>query len=328
MKILLITPNFFEYPQLITEELTKMGHQVDWFDDRPSTNSFIKAFIRLDKRLVKPIIRRYFNSFMHSTQDKVYDKVILISGQSLSFTEEMINRLKNSQSKADFILYQWDSQSNFSNIVAFQKYFDRCYSFDREDAQENSKLQFLPLFYARKYETIGRISKQKYKYDLMFVGTAHPKKYKYIKEIAQRLKPSLKNQYIYFFFPSRLVFFYRKVRNRELKKSKYSEFNYKALTGKKLDSLLSESWCVIDSPQNGQNGLTIRVIETLGAKRKLITTNRDIKNYDFYCPENIYIYDGNQFDLTKPFFTEPYKEINKTIYQKYSLNSWLKHLLN
>ncbi len=35
MKILLITPNFFDYPAQICEAIHQMGHEVDWYDDRP-----------------------------------------------------------------------------------------------------------------------------------------------------------------------------------------------------------------------------------------------------------------------------------------------------
>lgn len=46
-KLLLIMPNFFDYPQAICEELEKMGYEVDCFDDRPSTNGMVKAIIHL-----------------------------------------------------------------------------------------------------------------------------------------------------------------------------------------------------------------------------------------------------------------------------------------
>ena len=51
--------------------------------------------------------------------------------------------------------------------------------------------------------------------------------------------------------------------------------------------IFSDSRCILDAPQAGQVGLTIRTIECLGAKRKLVTTNSDIKNYDFYNENNI-----------------------------------------
>ena len=83
----------------------------------------------------------------------------------------------------------------------------------------------------------------------------------------------------------------------------------------------------MDSAQDGQNGLTIRVIEALGAKKKIITTNQDIVNYDFYCPENIYIYNG-EINLDSIFFQNDYKTIDEKIYNKYSLSNWLKEVIS
>lgn len=135
MKILLITPNFFDYPAQICEAIHQMGHEVDWYDDRPSTNSFVKAIIRINKNYINAMIARYFSKMMSEVTRKKYDKVILISGQSLSFSESMMERLKESQIQAEFVLYQWDSMKNFPYIEKIQKYFDRCYSFDKEDVR-------------------------------------------------------------------------------------------------------------------------------------------------------------------------------------------------
>ena len=49
-------------------------------------------------------------------------------------------------------------------------------------------IKFLPLFYSRNYEEIGNNTKSDYKYDFCFVGTAHPKKYKFIKMMSEQLK--------------------------------------------------------------------------------------------------------------------------------------------
>ncbi|HBC99506.1 MAG TPA: hypothetical protein DC053_09305 [Lachnoclostridium sp.] len=326
MRILLFTPNFFDYPAVICDELKRMGNEVDWFDDRPSTNSFIKAIIRINRNAINLMIKKYFSDVMSIVWKNKYDKVLLISGQSLSFTENMLLELKMSQPQAEFILYQWDAISNFKYIEKLQKHFDRCYSFDKNDVAKNPKLNFLPLFYSRRYEKIGETRVEKYKYDMMFVGTAHPKKYKYVKEMSEKLKPSFSKQFIYFFFPSRLVYVYRKIKNIELKGAKYSEFHFVPVNGKEMDELLSETKCVLDSAQDGQYGLTMRVLETLGAKRKIITTNQDIVYYDFYRKENVYVYSG-EFDLNSSFFTKPFVEIDQSIYKKYSLRNWLKELL-
>lgn len=326
MKLLLIMPKFFDYPEIIVNELNEMGYEVDFFDDRPSTNAWIKAAIRINKNLIGTYIKKYFESVMKTVRKKKYDVVFLISGQSLSFSESMINEIKLCQKDAKFVLYQWDSQTNFPYIKQVQKYFDKCYSFDRRDIEETPSLKFLPLFYSRKYEEIGKRNNTNFKYDFCFVGTAHPKKYKFIKMMSEQLKSVYPNQFIYFFFPSPIVYLYRKIMNNELRRAKYNEFHYVPLKGKDMNDVYETSRCVLDSAQDGQLGLTIRVLEALGAKKKLITTNEDVINYDFYKPENIYVYEG-KIDLENVFFTHEYKEVSKEVYEKYSLRSWLKEIL-
>lgn len=323
-RILLIMPNFFDYPNIIKKELEAKGYIVDLFDDRPSTNPWIKAVVRFKRDIIKKYIERYFSKIMQIVSTQKYKYVFLISGQSLSFTEKMFKRLRENQRDAEFVLYQWDSLKNFPYIKSMYKFFDRIYTFDKGDA-EKEKINFLPLFYSKKYEEISQANVF-IKYDTLFIGTAHPQKYYFIKRMVQQLALKYKKQYIYFFFPSRLVYLYRKVFNPEFKNAHYSEFHFTPLNGKEIDKLYSESNIILDSPQKGQNGLTIRVIETLGAKKKLITTNKDVINYDFYRPENIYIYQGS-FDFNHPFFKEKYQHINKNIYEKYSLKNWLTYVL-
>lgn len=75
-KLLLIMPNFFDYPQAICEELEKMGgwgYEVDCFDDRPSTNGMVKAIIRVNKNLIGQYINRYFEKVKIPAQ---YDEIL------------------------------------------------------------------------------------------------------------------------------------------------------------------------------------------------------------------------------------------------------------
>lgn len=329
MKLLLIMPNFFDYPEVIIKEIESMGYKVDYFDDRPSTSTFVKAILRVNPKLLRLYVRKYFNKIMRTITAEKYDKVFLISGQSLSFSEKMMEEIKYSQPSAEFILYQWDSIRNFPYIGKVQRFFDKCYSFDKKDCEINEKLKFLPLFYSEKYEKMGRnkLNFKEYTYDLCFVGTAHPRKYQFVKKIKVQLEKAYSKQFIYLYFQSRLVYFYRKIKNKELRNSNITEFHYKPINGKQLEEVYENSFCILDSPQDGQFGLTIRTIEALGAKKKIITTNSDIVNYDFYHPENIYVYDGS-VDLSNIFFKSEYIDIPNDIYNKYSLKSWLNVILS
>ncbi len=327
MNLLLIMPNFFDYPQLIQQELEKMGYHVDFFDDRPSTSSWVKAIIKVNKNYLNGYIKKYFQQIMNMIRNNIYDVVLLISGQSLSFSEGMIKELRDSQHNARFILYQWDSQTNFPYIVKMHPYFDAVFSFDKKDAEQNENIKFLPLFYTDIYEKLGKKQQREYVYDCSYVGTAHPQKYKYVNEMSASLKDVLPNQFIYHYMPSKLKFLYHKVKDEEYKKAKYKEFERTKMTAEAVLDVFEKSRCILDAPQAGQTGLTIRTLECLGAKRKLITTNFDIRNYDFYNTNNILIFDGN-VDPDIPFFTKEYEDIPEKIYQKYSLRHWLKTMLD
>lgn len=319
-------PNFFDYPDVLKEELLKLGYETDFFDDRPSSNPWVKAIVRINRDLINHYIEKYFRQMMEVVSKKSYDVVFLISGQSLSFNEDMINELREVQPNSKFVLYQWDSQKNFPYIIKMQKYFDECYSFDKNDVDNNSRLKFLPLFYSNSYREIGKMNTKNFKFDFSFVGTAHPKKYKFVKKMSEQLIRVYPNQFIYFFYPSRIVYFYRKIFSKELKRAQYSEFHFNSMSREEISKIYEESRCILDSAQSGQTGLTIRAIESLGAKRKLITTNKDIVNYDFYTPENIYIYQ-DEIDFDDIFFKEEYVDIKSHIYEKYSVNNWLKKIL-
>lgn len=58
-------PKFFNYPEVITEELNQMGYNVDYFDDRPSTSGWVKAIIRINKDYISSYIQRYFDKMMN-----------------------------------------------------------------------------------------------------------------------------------------------------------------------------------------------------------------------------------------------------------------------
>ena len=105
------------------------------------------------------------------------------------------------------------------------------------------------------------------------------------------------------------------------------KFEYVPLPGGVLKERYTRSVAIIDSPQENQLGLTARTIEALGAKRKIITTNADIKRYDFYNPDNVFVWDG-QSSPNKEFFEEPYVNLGDEVYDQYSLRRFASTLLD
>lgn len=326
--ILFIAPTFFGYYKEIIKELEGQDFEVNYVCDFPSKSNFVKALGRLNRNFIKISMNRYFNKdIIPIIEQKKYDYVFVIVGMTFSFFPKMIEKIKVKNPNAKFVMYQWDGEKNISYIKDFHKFFDKVFTFDRIDCKKNNVYTFLPLFYIRNYESIGSKNNKNYLYDISYVGTAHPQKYYYVNEMSYNLQKKMPKQFIYHYMPSKLKYYYHKFFSKEFKNAKIKDFNFDKIPTEKMAEIFEESKCILDVPQHGQNGLTIRTIECLGAKKKLITTNADIKNYDFYLEDNILIYDG-KVNFDSPFFKSDYKEIEKNIYDKYSLRNWLKEILS
>lgn len=327
-KILLIAPLFFGYYKEIKKTAEEMGYDVVYICDAPSNSNVSKAMGRINKNLIKRSTEKYFRGQVLKTIDKLqFDYILVIGGMTFAFTADMIGTIRDMNKNAEFILYQWDSEKNLPYSKGIHKYFDRIYSFDLNDCNEKKLYRFLPLFYTKMYESIGANTKETFKYDCSYIGTAHPQKFKDINEMSDALKNIMSKQFIYHYMPSKLKYIYHKLLSKEYKKAKYKDFESKKLSFDEVMNVLMESRCILDAPQAGQTGLTIRTIECLGAKRKLITTNKDVKKYDFYNPRNIYVYDG-EIDPNNEFFENDYEEVDEKIYKKYSLVNWISYMLN
>ena len=66
----------------------------------------------------------------------------------------------------------------------------------------------------------------------------------------------------------------------------------------------------------------------IGMNKKLITTNAHIKNYEFYNSNNISVIDRNHVEIDIKFFDSDYEPLLPGIYEKYSLETWIKEVLS
>lgn len=86
--------------------------------------------------------------------------------------------------------------------------------------------------------------------------------------------------------------------------------------------------CIVDVIAKKVNaGQTLRPLEALFFKKKLLTNDASVKECDFYHPSNIFIFDENNVSLDgiEKFMEEPFHEIDETVVEKYDVNNWLKH---
>ena len=321
-RILFFSAHLFGYQNDIRLAMESVGAIVDYYDERPANNFLVKGVIRINRNLLAGYINHYYNKIIKETLQKEYDYVFFIKGESISASN--VRRLKQFHPEANFIIYHWDSIANNSNAQNLLPYFDRVFSFDKIDC-ERLGLHFLPLFYTPDYANIPYYDKE-IKYDMLFVGTTHSDRYKLVKRIEEQIIKMGGLCLTWFYFPSKILYYKMKIQNSYLRQIPVHTFHFKPMSKELLLQLYAGSRIIIDVQHPKQTGLSMRCIETLGAKRKLITTNYYITEYDFYNPDNILVVDRNLPYVPEKFLNEPYRDTPKEIYESYSIKNWLSSI--
>lgn len=321
-KILFIAPKLFGIPEKIQKKLQDEGAEVEYYDERPGNTFLIKALIRINRNIIGFFINNYHRKIIEKTQNKKYDYIFFIKGES--FSESNLSTLFKNHLESRTIVYHWDSIANNKNALNLLQHFDICYSFDKEDCK-NFSIKFLPLFYYDEYSKLSK-SVGKEKYDLLFVGTVHSDRYRIVKTMINQVKEKGGRAFSFFYFQGKIMFYKYILQHKECRDIDRKSVNFTPISETDLIELYQNSKAVVDINHPKQTGLTLRCIETLGANRKLLTTNQDICTYDFYNPNNIFIIDRNNPIIPENFLKVPYEEPPKEIYTKYSLSSWLKQI--
>ena len=322
-RILFLSAKLFDYQTEICKAMRNAGAIVDYFDERPANSFLVKALIRINRNLLSKYINDYHNRIIQKTRSFRYDYIFFTKGESVSSAS--LKLLRQLHPEARLIIYHWDSIANNRNAQRLFSCFDKIFSFDKKDCEQFG-LHFLPLFYIPDYAKISTVIRPK-KYDMLFIGTTHSDRYRLIKRLESAISQLGGRSFSWFYFPSKILYYKMKLLNPDIRKIPQKSFHFKPMAKEVLLDLFASSGIVADIQHPKQTGLTMRCIETLGAKKKLITTNPHIAEYDFYNPNNILIVNRDSPIIDKRFFNTPYTEIPADIYEKYSIDGWLTQIL-
>lgn len=319
-KILFFSPKFFGYENDIKKELENFGAEVFYFDERPKNDFFTKVFIRLNqKKLIKRKIEQYYKNIESQIKNIKFDYIFLLNVETVPL--DFIEKIISSNSGIKIFTYFWDSINNRKYSLEYFRYSHKFFSFDSQDKLLNENITFLPLFYNNDYKNLKNSDKD-YKYDMCFIGTLHSDRYEVVKRILSLTEG--KQSYVYFYSTSKMLFLFQKLFDKNFRNVKEEDISFSPLSKENTINIINKSKVVIDIEHIKQKGLTMRTLEMLGANKKMITTNKEIINYDFYNTDNIQIIDRNNINLDKSFFEIDFKSINYDIYHKYSITKWVE----
>ncbi|UPZ16059.1 hypothetical protein [Flavobacterium humidisoli] len=321
--VLFFSVQTFNLEKEIIKKLEELGANVDYYDERPSNNNFVKGIIRLKRSLLQVLINKYYSKILRNTINKKYDFLFVNKGEVIP--EFFLKEFQKIHPNCKCIFYTWDSFLNNKNAVNILKYFHKKFSFDSDDAIKYG-LEFRPLFYLDFYKSVDSISNSEISNDLLFLGTAHSDRYEISNKIAIWCNNNNLKAFCYYYMQGRIVYFYKKIFDKTFKKFNYKKLSFKSLIASDLLRFYQESKVILDINHPGQKGLTMRTFEAIGARRKIITTNSEVQKYAFYNPNNILIIERENSKLTKEFFESAYTNIDIDLYKRMSLKGWLSCL--
>ena len=59
----------------------------------------------------------------------------------------------------------------------------------------------------------------------------------------------------------------------------------------------------------------------------MVTNNLEIKKYDFYLPNNIFIFNDDKIEDLQTFLTTEYFPLEESIYKKYAFTNWINNIV-
>lgn len=101
-------------------------------------------------------------------------------------------------------------------------------------------------------------------------------------------------------------------------------YNSEPLAYETILEKIKGSRIIVDCQSPWQSGMTLRPLEALFYKRKLITNSKHIKQMDFYRPENIFVWGDDPITTLGSFIDSPMVDIDESIRDAYTLSGWLK----
>lgn len=266
-------------------------------------NKIFKIFRIINLKLKIPLLSIWYGNWKKYL-DKYSTVIIYDHPQNI----DVVKYIYKKNSNIRIIFWYWNSVSHSINPNLIDDNICEKWTFDHRDAinynmKENTQYYF---------ENDSNINiDMKYENDVFFVGIDKGRK---------KFLDKLKEDFNQFNITYNFVIA-SQIKTRFSFNKKY--INY--IPYEKVIENVLKSKAILDIVNNDeQNGLTLRPLESLFLKRKLITTNNTIDGYDFYNKNNIFIIGKDDISELSNFLNTPFIEIEDKIIEKYKFGNWLK----
>ena len=318
MNVLFISIAFYEYIAEIKAAMENtLSADVDCLIVGRRQGHILESFAGLVSRGAtdKKLARKRQEAFFHAHQEKTYDYIFVLVGVGLE--QDLFEEFLRTQPQATKILYLWDDMRRVPNFAETKELVDQIWSSDSKDCAEQG-FRFLPLFYCDSY----RYQNEEKDIDVSVTGSLHSDRQNIIEKVLADFPQKKYKWYARMIPPMRDA---AKLLLRSRGKLPFY-VSYKTIPLQENAEILKRSKVVLDMPFASQTGLSIRTLEALAARTKLITTNHHVKEYDFYSDANILLIDRDNPMIDPEFIQTPYQPLDEAIVERYSVSTWVNTL--
>lgn len=317
---LLMMPDYSDFPDLFLKNLEKEGFAAFLITDNPSKfkykgvekiiNFFQKTFFK-NKEYKRELVKK------HKLQE-YYKKIEVLNEVDYAlvirpdqFPISVIQLLKKKTKK--LIAYQWDGIEKFPEVRNYFSLFDSFFCFDSEDPKNNIKpiTNFYFDFIPPSYKEFNQ-----QKPLLYFVGLYWENREEKINKFIQEMSEE----------NVELQFYIQYNHQSEIKNPEISYIKNRITFAENLKHV-EKADVLVDFVDPVHKGLSIRFFEGLYYKKKVITDNVMVKNYDFYHPNNIFVLENENYRKINEFLRIPYYEISEEIVRKYGFSNWIQQII-
>ncbi|MBD8083739.1 glycosyltransferase family protein [Chryseobacterium caseinilyticum] len=322
MKICLISFDFWHYDEHIVNKLKEKGVDAHHINIGAFThknlsarlkNTFSKVF--LGKNL-KNVQRQ---NFIIDSLQKIgkQNQILVINPEAI---EERVHQVIRSSTDRN-IAYLYDSMER-NPAEHILHYFDQVFSFDDNDVKKFG------------FEKINNYNYLKYtpaeqqnpELDLFYITSFDKTRIERLVNLSEKLR--ILNIKFKAIIAGKKSWKKRLQQIIDKKLDKNFQFRRGNIPQTEVLKQYSKSKAILDFQRNNQAGLSFRVFEAMALEKKFVTDNQDIKNYDFYNPENILILNKDFSNIEKSFFETGYQKLPEDIHYKYTLDHWVNKVFN
>lgn len=324
MKILYVNKNL-NLSKPIIDQLRKMGFEVDVLveslpdalDQSALIHKIGNIFSRLilkDKNYFIKKEKEIFEKFVEKRlKNQIYDIAFFIRADM--YSENLIKRVRKQAKK--MVSYQWDGIDMYPRILDYYKYFDRKLVFDGNDIRKFPQHNLLPLPIFHYSENVFH-NPAKEKIDLFYVGVGLEERIKMSYNIEKYAKENDLQFQAILTIPA----------FREEKKTESVSLQHKGISLDENEKYTEKSRAVVDFKMDTHNGVAFRFFECLNQEQKFVSNNHNLRDYDFYHPDNIFITGFEDLTGLKEFLQKPYYKIDRKTVEKYGIKNWIRYALD